>query len=85
MLKNTLREVEQEIRYNDSLGQSLRTVVEISDANAHDKEAFRLHVEDTEKITHLLLKLSAQLARVENDLNRTPVNSPKENVKFYVI
>lgn len=84
VLKNTLWEVEQEIQYNDTLGQSIRSIIETtSKATTHDKESFRLHVEDTEKVTRLLLKLSAQLARVENDLNRLPAtSSSKEKVDF---
>lgn len=82
-MKKAYREIEQEIRYNENVGRRLDVVIEKSDRlTSYDKQKYRLHVEDTEKLAHLFLKLSAQLARVENDLDRMPpTSSPKEKVR----
>lgn len=82
VLKKAYREIEQEIRYNDSVGRRLEALIEQSGRlSCIDKQKYRLHVEDSEKLAHLFLTLSAQLARVENDLDRMPPTcSPKEKV-----
>ena len=58
-------EIEDFIRNNDSLGHTISHWVETR-ASHRETSKFRFHVEDTEKITNLLVSLSGRLARTEN-------------------
>lgn len=73
VLKEEQRAVEEEIRSNNELGASLFALVDDSPIlNKPAKDRFRQFIVDTENITQLLLKLSCQLARMDNELNRLP-------------
>uniref|UniRef100_A0A915KS88 ASD2 domain-containing protein n=1 Tax=Romanomermis culicivorax TaxID=13658 RepID=A0A915KS88_ROMCU len=70
VLRDALADVEDEAVYNEQLGSKIADIVRNSEyLSQNDKDLYRLHVQDVEKITHLLLKLSCQLARIDNDLN----------------
>lgn len=59
--------IREEIRINDELGSAVSNRVEqLAKSNEVDK--FKLHVEEVEKITSLLLGLSGRLARAQNAL-----------------
>ena len=57
--------VEECIRQNEALGQGITCLVE-SRATSKEYSKFRLHIEDIDKITSLLVSLSGRLARVES-------------------
>ena len=58
---------EESIRQNDSIGQGIASLVETR-ATPREVSKFRFHIEDTEKITNLLVSLSGRLARTETSL-----------------
>lgn len=58
---------EEAIRQNDSLGQGIASLVETR-ATPREVSKFRFHIEDTEKITNLLVSLSGRLARTETSI-----------------
>ena len=68
-------EIEEAIRKNDSVGQGIASLVETR-ATPREISKFKFHVEDTEKITNLLVSLSGRLARTESSLAQ---NNPKED------
>ncbi|KFD61744.1 hypothetical protein M514_10977 [Trichuris suis] len=71
VLKEEKREIEEEIRSNEAIGNDLLSFVENSQASAAVKQKLRTYVQDVERITKLFLKLSAQLKRIVRQLNRT--------------
>jgi protein Shroom len=75
-------EIREEIDSNEQLGQIvIERVKETAKRNEFDK--FKLHVEEIEKITSLLLGLSGRLARTENALMGLAENpNPQEKVKI---
>jgi hypothetical protein len=60
-------QLEDSIKENESLGHELTILVE-SKANPREVSKFKLHIEDIDKITSLLVGLSGRLARVESSL-----------------
>jgi protein Shroom len=60
-------DIEEAIRNNDALGQGIKSLVETR-ATPREISKFKFHVEDTEKITNLLVSLSGRLARTEHAL-----------------
>ena len=46
---------------------------------------FKSYIEEVEKITRLLLKLSRRLARAENDLRNAPMATDDEKVCYCAI
>lgn len=62
--------LEDSIRENDSLGQGLLSLVETR-ANPREISKFKMHIEDLDKMTSLLVCLSGRLARVESSLSNT--------------
>merc|ERR1719266_2266257 len=60
-------EIEEAIRNNDALGLGISSLVETR-ATPREVSKFRFHIEDTEKITNLLVSLSGRLARTETSL-----------------
>lgn len=60
-------DIEEAIRNNDALGQGITSLVETR-ATPREISKFKFHVEDTEKITNLLVSLSGRLARTEHAL-----------------
>ena len=83
---------EESIRQNDSIGQGIASLVETR-ATPREVSKFRFHIEDTEKITNLLVSLSGRLARTETSLEyleesavtSTIANCESEKVCVYVI
>ncbi|CAF0900736.1 unnamed protein product [Didymodactylos carnosus] len=66
-LKENRREITNETEENILLGNRLIGIVEKS-AQASEVEKFKLHINEIDTITNLLLKLSSRLAKVENDI-----------------
>ena len=58
---------EEAIRQNDSLGEGIQSLVETR-ATPREVSKFKFHIEDTEKITNLLVSLSGRLARTETSI-----------------
>ena len=58
---------EEAIRLNDSMGQGIACLVETR-ATPREVSKFKFHIEDTEKITNLLVSLSGRLARTETSI-----------------
>lgn len=74
VLDQALKDVQEETRFNDQLGaQVWRAVSQCCQLSENDRELYALQVEDQEKITQLLLKLSGQLAKIENELATSSV------------
>ena len=59
--------VEECIRQNEALGQGITCLVETR-ATSKEHSKFKLHIEDIDKITSLLVSLSGRLARVESSI-----------------
>ena len=59
--------LEASIRDNEALGQGILSLVEAR-ANPREISKFKMHCEDLDKITSLLVCLSGRLARVESAL-----------------
>ena len=83
ILRKEQDDIAEEMRSNEALGV---TVVEKVRATAKRNEfdKLKLHVEEIEKITSLLLSLSGRLARAESallSLSQNPFN-PHEKVKI---
>jgi protein Shroom len=80
ILKREQLEIREEITSNEQLGQQvIERVRQTAKRNEFDK--FKLHVEEIEKITSLLLGLSGRLARAENALMGLAHHSnPQEKV-----
>ena len=72
--------IEDAIRENDALGHGLSSLVETR-ATQREVSKFKFHVEDTEKITNLLVSLSGRLARTENALSQPTDKSDEEKVQ----
>lgn len=71
ILRAELLAVHEEMGVNDELGSELTSNVERL-ARINETDKFKLHVEEVEKITNLLLGLSGRLARAENALKNLP-------------
>ncbi|VDP05240.1 unnamed protein product [Soboliphyme baturini] len=69
VLEEEKRAINDEIRSNEVLGSQIKRTVENSVASIRHKEKFFTHVENVEKITALLLRLSHQLNRVQSELS----------------
>ena len=80
ILRTEQLEIREEIQSNEHLGQLvIERVKQTAKRNEFDK--FKLHVEEIEKITSLLLGLSGRLARAENALMGLAENpNPQEKV-----
>uniref|UniRef100_T1IQV0 ASD2 domain-containing protein n=1 Tax=Strigamia maritima TaxID=126957 RepID=T1IQV0_STRMM len=70
--------IHEEISANQELGRSVTNRVEKL-AKSNEYEKFKLHVEEIDKITSLLLGLSGRLARAENALMDLADESSKED------
>ncbi|XP_064482130.1 protein Shroom3-like isoform X2 [Ornithodoros turicata] len=70
-------ELREEMSQNEALGQVVTRRVEAL-ARPNELDKYKLHVEEMEKIVHLLLSLSGRLARVHNALG-TQGNSASED------
>lgn len=80
ILKAEQLEIREEIGSNELLGQQVVERVRQS-AKRNEFDKFKLHVEEIEKITSLLLGLSGRLARAENALMSLADNAnPQEKV-----
>uniref|UniRef100_A0A5S6QT09 ASD2 domain-containing protein n=1 Tax=Trichuris muris TaxID=70415 RepID=A0A5S6QT09_TRIMR len=78
VLKEEKREIEEEIKANEAIGNDLLCYVENSQASAAVKQKLRTYAQDVERITKLFLKLSAQLKRIVRQLNRAGDGHPAE-------
>ena len=72
-------DIEEAIRNNDALGQGITSLVETR-ATPREISKFKFHVEDTEKITNLLVSLSGRLARTEHALASSDYTLESEKV-----
>lgn len=69
--------IKDEMRINQELGSEVTSRVEAL-ARLAESEKYKLHVEEIDKITSLLLGLSGRLARAENALMMVDDNDPEE-------
>lgn len=67
ILKAEREAIKEEMRLNQELGVEVTQEVEAR-ASLAEAEKYKLHVEEIDKITSLLLGLSGRLARAENAL-----------------
>lgn len=81
ILRTEQLEIREEIESNEDLGHQVVERVKGS-AKRNEFDKFKLHVEEIEKITSLLLGLSGRLARAENALMSLTENNsnPQEKV-----
>lgn len=56
-------------------------VVELVESKCNDREVkkYKSYIDDVEKITKLLLKLSRRLARAENELRNAPMDATDDD------
>ncbi|CAF3613339.1 unnamed protein product [Adineta steineri] len=66
-LKDNQRIIHEEMEDNKILGAKLINIIE-TNAESNEIEKFKLHINEIDTITSILLKLSSRLAKVENDL-----------------
>lgn len=71
--------IKDEMRLNHDLGAEVTSRVEAM-ARLAESEKYKLHVEEIDKITSLLLGLSGRLARAENALTTVDDNDLEEKV-----
>lgn len=69
--------IKEEMRLNQELGTEVTSLVEAR-ARLVEAEKYKLHVEEIDKITSLLLGLSGRLARAENALMLLKDADPEE-------
>ncbi|XP_068248628.1 protein Shroom3-like isoform X2 [Palaemon carinicauda] len=69
--------IKEEMRLNHELGAEVTSLVE-ERARLAESEKYKLHVEEIDKITSLLLGLSGRLARAENALMLSKEADPEE-------
>ncbi|CAF1556406.1 unnamed protein product [Adineta ricciae] len=81
-LKENQRIIHEETEDNKILGAKLISIIE-STAEPNEIEKFKLHINEIDTITSVLLKLSSRLAKVDNDLSSLPENS--EQIKASLI
>ena len=75
--------LKEEMALNDQLGREVSSIVQSSkDAKPSEVLKFKLHVEEIDRITSLLLGLSGRLARTENALNSLPNTTNREKVSI---
>ncbi|CAF1564324.1 unnamed protein product, partial [Rotaria sordida] len=74
ILKENQRTINEEIEDNKTLGAKLLNIIE-SNAELSEIEKFKLHINEIDTITSILLKLSSRLAKVENDLSMLSGNN----------
>lgn len=61
---------------NEKLGESVLHSIEISSASEPQKEKFLHHMEETNSILQLLLKLSSQLVKIEDTMKSLTADTP---------
>lgn len=66
-----------EASQNEQLGQALSVRVDLL-ARPAERDKFRLHVDELDKIVNLLLSLSGRLARVHNALTGLPADDASQ-------
>jgi len=69
VLRSEELSLKEEMALNEQLGAEVGAMVKASPAKPSEVLKFKLHVEEIDKITSLLLGLSTRLARTENALN----------------
>lgn len=79
ILRAEYEAIKDEIRLNQDLGAEVTSRVEAM-ARLAESEKYKLHVEEIDKITSLLLGLSGRLARAENALMMVDDADPEERV-----
>merc|ERR1712045_931852 len=77
MLRVELQSLKSETKTNEEIGRQI-TVKVMQVAQPNECEKFKLHVEEIDKITSLLLGLAARLARAENAFALCTDQSEKE-------
>lgn len=72
--KENQRTINEEAEDNKILGLKLVDIIE-SNGESNEIEKFKLHINEIDTITSILLKLSSRLAKIENDLLILPENN----------
>lgn len=79
ILRAEYEAIKDEMKLNHDLGAEVTSRVEAM-ARLAESEKYKLHVEEIDKITSLLLGLSGRLARAENALMIVDDSEPEERV-----
>lgn len=79
ILRAEYEAIKEEMKLNHDLGAEVTSRVEAM-ARLAESEKYKLHVEEIDKITSLLLGLSGRLARAENALMVVEDSDPEERV-----
>lgn len=79
ILRAEYEAIKDEMKLNHDLGAEVTSRVEAM-ARLAESEKYKLHVEEIDKITSLLLGLSGRLARAENALMIVDDSDPEERV-----
>merc|ERR1712020_147048 len=83
VLRAELTSLKTETRANEEVGRKI-TVKVMQAAQPNECEKYKLHVEEIDKITSLLLGLSARLARAENAFALCTDQSEKVIIKITI-
>ena len=78
-LRSAQASLKAETKANEELGRGV-TVRVMQSAAPNECDKYKLHVEETDKITSLLLGLTARMARTDNAINAA-TDSSDEKVK----
>jgi hypothetical protein len=71
VLRSEEMALNRDIASNETLGQQLKTKLKSLGITAQESEKINLHCDETEKVTRLLLSISARLQQIELQINET--------------
>ncbi len=71
VLRSEEMALNRDIDSNETLGQQLKTKLKSLGMTAQESEKINLHCDETEKVTRLLLSISARLQQIELQINET--------------
>jgi len=74
--------LEDDIKENEQLGKEISAIVEKKCQSRQEIDKFRLYVDELDKVTILLLKLSCQLAKAENSVLMMPAEMSDKQKAF---
>ena len=80
MLRVELQSLKSETKTNEEIGRQI-TVKVMQVAQPNECEKFKLHVEEIDKITSLLVGLAGRLAKAENSFSLCTDTTEKVNFK----
>ena len=81
MLRVELQSLKSETKTNEEIGRQI-TVKVMQVAQPNECEKFKLHVEEIDKITSLLVGLAGRLAKAENSFSLCTDTTEKVNLKL---